>query len=355
MTNTLIHQKLKKICLESLDELNCPGLIVRLNSDKLGIFEVGVGHGDLSQTSSVNIHGQFYIYSPTKTLTAICILRLVESGVINLTDTLSHFLPELNLNPNITLEHLLNHTSGIPDYCSLSEYHNTVAKSPGEPWSDDTFLEKTLARSMDFEPGSGWHYSNTGYQLLKLIIEQQTKLKFNEVIEQFIAEPLKLTNTYLATEPDVNKQLIPGFESFSDTTKRIDVRGIYHPKWCATGLVVSTTKELDTIYRALFSGNLVTPGSFKQMLRLNKVPGEHPPAVTPCYGLGLMIDPDFYYGPSYAHGGSGPGFNTWVEYLPDIGGDKVSLCIVCNAEANYHRLRLSTLKMLLNELEGRQR
>lgn len=354
MTDMQVHQKLETLCRNSLDELNCPGLIVRLNSDKLGTFEVGVGHADLSQTTPINIDGQFYIYSPTKTLTAICILKLVESGVVKLTDAVSHFLPELKLHPNITLEHLLNHTSGIPDYCSLKEYHQTVAENPSQPWSDDVFLEKTLSRPMDFEPGSGWYYSNTGYQLLKLIIEQQTKLKFNEVIEQFIAEPLKLTNTYLATEPDVNQQLIPGFESFSDTTKRIDVRGVYHPKWCATGLVVSTTKELDCIYRALFSGNLVMPGSLKQMLQLNKVPGEHPPAVTPCYGLGLAIDPDFYFGPSYAHGGSGPGFNTWVEYLPDVGGGTASLCMVCNGETSYHEVRLRILRMLLNELESKQ-
>src|SRR5947208_2297609 len=72
----------------------------------------------------------FPIYSITKTLTAICVLRLVETGSLRLGDAAQQLLPDVNIPATITLIHLLRHTSGLRDYGPLPEYHDAVRTSP---------------------------------------------------------------------------------------------------------------------------------------------------------------------------------------------------------------------------------
>lgn len=345
-----LKEQIKLSAGTALTELDCPGMLVRVHSQKHGMLAFGVGYNDLHSTVPMPEDGRFYIFSPSKTLTAICILKLLEAGMLTLGQRVNELFPGLSLNPDITILQLLNHTSGIVDYCSLRAYHEDVAKYPSKPWQEAKFLAMTLSRKQDFEPGSQWHYCNTGYLLLKNIITLLTGLEYSAAIEHFISEPLGLSATYAATEIDTDKTLLPGFDYFSDPSAREDVRAIYHPDWCATGVVVSTTAELEKIFRALFTGKILSADSLAWMKTAIRVPGEHPPAVTPSYGLGLMVDLDFEFGRSYAHGGSGPGFNTWIEYLPDVKGDAVSLCFVCNASLpnHPHQLRLEILKLLMD-------
>lgn len=75
----------------------------------------------------------------------------------------------------MTLRRLLNHTSGVPDYTSLKEYLPSVKENPSIPWTHDKVIELTCSGKLDFEPGEGFYYSNTGYMLLYEVIEAVTK------------------------------------------------------------------------------------------------------------------------------------------------------------------------------------
>src|SRR3982750_1757182 len=94
-------------------------------------------NGRLHWTSSSTDEGivaadsQFPIYSITKTLTAICVLRLAETGGFRLTEPVTRWVPDVRLGDDIALAHLLRHTSGIGDYGSLPEYHEAVRSQPG--------------------------------------------------------------------------------------------------------------------------------------------------------------------------------------------------------------------------------
>jgi D-alanyl-D-alanine carboxypeptidase len=108
---------------------------------------------------------RFPIYSITKTMTAVCALRLHEKGLLNLDELVTHWFPDLPLYRTMTVTHLLRHTSGIPDYGTIPDYHDAVSTTPYSPWSSEEFLEMTLGQGTRFEPGNGWSYSNTGYML----------------------------------------------------------------------------------------------------------------------------------------------------------------------------------------------
>src|SRR5471030_3190996 len=94
---------------------------------------------------------RFPIYSITKTLTAICVLRLHETGSLNVTEPLRSWLPDLAVSDAITLVHLLRHTSGLKDYGPLPEYHAAVRSRPGQPWTEQQFLDVALSSGTHFE------------------------------------------------------------------------------------------------------------------------------------------------------------------------------------------------------------
>lgn len=100
----------------------------------------------------------FPIYSMTKTLTAICVLRLVEMGLLRPGDDARTWLPEADLPTAITLTHLLRHTSGLRDYGPLPEYHRAVPAHPDRPWTRRDFLDAVLPHGLLFAPGDGWSY-----------------------------------------------------------------------------------------------------------------------------------------------------------------------------------------------------
>ena len=95
----------------------------------------------------------FPIYSITKTLTAICVLRLVETGSLRLVDAARQWLPDVSIPTAITLTHLLRHTSGLRDYGPVPAYHEAVRAQPDRPRTRQQFLDAVLAPGMLFAPG----------------------------------------------------------------------------------------------------------------------------------------------------------------------------------------------------------
>ena len=105
---------------------------------------------------SGDITARFPYWSFTKTVIAICTMKLCEHGVVDLNARLD--------DENYTLRHLLDHTAGLADYSALPEYRRDVA-ADGTPWPREKLLGAVLAKGPLFAPGQGWSYSNVGYML----------------------------------------------------------------------------------------------------------------------------------------------------------------------------------------------
>jgi D-alanyl-D-alanine carboxypeptidase len=116
----------------------------------------------------------FPVYNITKTLTAICALRLVEAGSLRLDVPVHRWLPEVEFPATVTLTHLLQHTSGLRDYGPSPEYHEAVRLHADRPWTRKEFLDAVLPKGMLFAPGGSWAYSNIGYMLVVDILERVT-------------------------------------------------------------------------------------------------------------------------------------------------------------------------------------
>ena len=260
---------------------------------------------------------RFPIYSITKTLTAICILRLHETRLLDVTHPARQWVPDLAVPEAATLAHLLRHTSRLGDYGPLPEYHEAARSRPSEPWTDQQFFDAVLSKHPLFEPGRGWAYSNIGYMLLRLVLQRATGQTFAQVLRDLVVSPLELQHTFVLERIEDWSTCVPGYGSeVSADHKTVDVRSVYHPGWCAPGVAASNAEEMTSVFAALIAGKLLQPETLAEMLTLVPVPGKHPPTVTPSCGMGILADPDSPHGRSFGHGGGGPGYDLNVSVLP---------------------------------------
>jgi D-alanyl-D-alanine carboxypeptidase len=268
----------------------------------------------------------FPIYSITKTLTAICVLRLVETGSLRLVDDARQWLPELGIPVTISLTHLLRHTSGLRDYGPLSDYHDAVRAHPDRPWTRRQFLDAVLPHGLRFAPGEGFSYSNVGYMLLIDIVERVTGQTFAQVVDHFITRPLALQDTSVLERVDDLMRCVPGFGSEVTSDGRVvDVRGRYHPGWCAPRLIASTVEDVTLVFDRLIAGDLLDPETLAHMLTL--APLSDQPDENHSGGMGVYADHSSKWGHSYHHGGGGPGYDLGATVYTDTRLGRVAIAV----------------------------
>jgi D-alanyl-D-alanine carboxypeptidase len=253
--------------------------------------------------------GRYLVYSVTKTFLGVLCLRLE----LDLDAPVGTWLDADRL-PDASLRQLLNHTSGIPDYgpSRLPEYGEAVRETPGEPWDDDELLSRALALGPDFEPGGGWAYSNTGYLLVRRIVDTAASGGFAGALERELLGPLRLEDTSLAVEPADLADLVPGLGEDGD------VRGRYHPGWVGHRTLASTVADQRRFWTALARGDLCDLDVLTQSIEIGY---DAPGFVRPSYGLGVMTDPGRPDGLLIGHGGGGPGYAAATFALVRTGRD----------------------------------
>lgn len=349
--DALFHQRLTDVVQASLASAATPGAAVALLLDGQPFFISGIGFCDREQTTALDAHAQFYVYSVTKSMIATTILRLVEQERVALDTAVQSYVPGLPLAASVTLRQLLNHTSGIPDYGALPAYFAALRNAPARPWTSDEFLAATLPSGLTFAAGQGWSYSNIGYLLLRQVIETVMGMSLRAALHSTIFAPLGLRHTFVAeTLADV-EQLPPGYSAFFSADDSLhDMRHVYHPGWVSHGVVVSTAPELARMLDSLFAGQLIGDESRAAMLAPVRVPATHPLFQQPAYGLGLMIDSHARYGTIAGHGGGGPGYAAAALTMPNIRGYRITSVGLANCDQHDLGMRLAfTLATLLGD------
>lgn len=263
---------------------------------------------ELEAASLFTAQARFPAYSISKTFTAAAILRLVASGELQLDAPIGRWVPDIPHGDRITVRQCLQHTSGLPDYGDLAEYHTAVRRGE-RPWTFDEFLARTHAERLLFEPGHGWHYSNIGYMLLRRLIETVRGASYGAVLKGEIFDPLGLCNTAVPETPaDLGDLTFGPSPYLGGDGEAKEVRSSYDPGWIPAGVVASTAAEVSIFCHSLFAGRLFPSVLLDRMCE--KVPvgsaASHPMFIDPGYGLGLMIA-ESPCGPLYGHTGSGPG------------------------------------------------
>ncbi|WP_037583730.1 non-ribosomal peptide synthetase [Stigmatella aurantiaca] len=247
------------------------------------------------------------IGSLTKMFTAVAILQLVEDGRLSLDATVNEWLPWLMRGKAITLRDLLAHTSGLPDYLSRLTLLDTA--KPCSP--------RSLVELAEHEPAvPPGHYSNTNYIVLGLLLEALTGSTWEEEISRRILEPLGLIRTTPLTESPP-EDLVGAWKRGDDGWK--DIRPVWHPScgWAAGGMI-STTEELVTFGRALFSGALFKSPDTLAAMRSYSVSSTPHMAVGVEHEMGLCLHLFRVAGITLeGHLGERPGYSAVLLHDPE--------------------------------------
>jgi CubicO group peptidase (beta-lactamase class C family) len=192
------------------NQKNGPGLAAMLIRDGRIVYQKGVGLADLDAHTPIAPNTQFQLASMTKQFTAMAVMILRERGKLQFDDSLSKFCPEFpDYARTITIRHLLNHTSGLPDYEELLlgkvDYDKLFqsSKSPRavhEFTSAEALQVLSRQQQLRFLPGEKWEYSNSGYLVLAQIIERLSRKRYAEFVKETIFDPLGMYNTLVVDE-----------------------------------------------------------------------------------------------------------------------------------------------------------
>lgn len=238
-------------------------------------------------------------WSFTKTILAAAVLVLVGQSRLSLDEPIER--------KPYSLRNLLQHTSGLPDYGNLAQYHAAVANGE-EPWPRDEVLNQVNVNALLFAPGESWAYSNVGYLFVREILESTMQMPLDAALRKLIFEPLDAPDVFIATVP----------EHF-DRTLWSNKRG-YHPGWVYHGLAIGPASSSAKILERLVYGPLLSSHLRQQLLTAvslgRRFPGR--PAIAPGYGLGFMIDSRSSLGRMIGHTGQGPGSTAAVYSFPDL-------------------------------------
>lgn len=291
------------------------GSLAIREADKL-VFAKGYGYSDVSTKTKANENTKYKIGSISKTFTAVVIMQLIEEKKLKLETPLATFYPKIKNADKITIEELLHHRSGIPDYINQDSITSDELKAPD---LKEIIFNKITNYDSLFEPDSKFQYSNSNYYLLGGIIEQLTKKSYAENIEKRIIKKIGLKNTLYPTQG----AQIANNESFSYFYNGSEWKQV--EEWknniaYAAGEIVSTPSDLTEFIYALFQGKLVKKTSLDQMTLIKE-----------SYGKALFQFP-FGERRFYGHTGGIESFRSNVGYYPS---EQLSVSLIVNGD-NYN-------------------
>lgn len=294
------------------------GAVVVVMKDGAVVYAKGFGLAN-RELGVPNAPGLVYrIGSMTKQFTAAAVMALVENGKVTLNAPISRYLEGLpEAWRPATVEQLLTHTSGIPSYTSLPSYMAHIREDlPGMKLLEATILKKPL----DFAPGAQWRYSNTGYHLLGLIIEEVSGTSYEDYLQTRLFRPLGLGHLRTGTETEFIPGLVSGYSRNGRPAPFFSMTQAF-----AAGSLVSSAEDLARWTLALHAGKVVSPDSLKRMTRpVRTADGkEHP------YGFGLMLTASRGRR-LVGHGGRIQGFNGYVEADPEA---RTVAIVLCNTDS----------------------
>ena len=291
-----------------------PGLALAVIRDGRIVKAQGYGLASVELNVPVTTDTVFEIGSVTKQITAAAIMLLVQDGKLRLDDPVSRHLPGTPASwSSITVRHLLTHTSGIRNYTGLPGFELS------RRLKRDDFIRAIAGFPLSFAPGESWSYSNTGYNLLGLIIAEVSGQSYWQFVTERIFRPLGMNATRDRDPLDVIPLRANGYERQNDMLRGrdYDLTDVF-----SAGAIVSTVMDLARWDAALNSERLLSRSSLEQIwtpARLNNG-NPHP------YGLGWYIEA-LRGQRVIRHSGQTAGFAASLARYPD---SRLTVIVLCN-------------------------
>ncbi len=285
-----------------------PGAALLVAQDGRILYQNGYGYADIGNRVRITPETKFRIGSITKQFTAAAILKLQEGGKLSVDDKLSKYYPDFPRGNEITLYHLLTHTSGLANYTNKPDFLKKVMTeaTPAE------IVESIKSDKPDFSPGEKWDYCNSGYFLLGCIIEKVSGKSLEAFFQETFFDPLGMKNTGIHHWNRILDHEATGYSYLGGKVQRsLD----WDMSWAGgAGALYSTVGDLYRWSDALFNGKVLTAASLEAAFTPAKLKDGKAPAMS--YGFGWIIG-KLRGLKSLAHDGALHGFVSYLMQLPD--------------------------------------
>lgn len=269
------------------------------------IYKKAIGMADMELNVPLQTNMIFRIGSISKQFTAVAILQLAEQGKLSLQDDIKKYIPEMPYKETITIEQLLNHTSGIKSYTNKPEFEGWMRRDM-KPMEIIKLTEKD---TLEFKPGSNWNYNNTGYIILGYIIEKLSGKTYEEYVQQHLFAPAGMSSSYYGSEARIIQKRAKGYKKEKDVFQNADYLSMTLPY--AAGSLLSTVDDLWKWNKALYSYKFVKKEWIDKAVTAHILPN----GKNTRYGYGLSIV-NVQGSKAFEHGGGINGFLTDAIYLP---------------------------------------
>ena len=334
-----LEQAIDAVAADVLKNQVSAGFVVGIAENGKIRLVRGYGSADLEHNIPIDAKTVFRIGSISKEFTAASILLLAERGTLSIDDPLAKYFPDFPRAGEVTIRHLLTHMSGLRNYTSAPDFMKATAV---RDLSTDEMVATILQADplYDFDPGTSYRYSNSGYFVLGAIVEKVSGQSFADFLKANILDPLGLDDTRIDDLAEIVPNRARGYTKAK--TGFVNASYLSMSVAAAAGAVRSTATDLLDWHAALFGGKLLKPASLALMQAPGRLkdgrPGSasRPPSATaPAtggppseYGFGLMLTWPAGHR-SIGHGGSINGFNAALNSFPD---DKVTLVVLTNTD-----------------------
>lgn len=272
-----------------------PGFSIIVSRDGEIIFMEAFGLANVEQKVVSKPETVYKIGSISKQFTAASIMILEERGLISLNDTLGKLYDKLPIGLNgISIKQLLNHSSGLRNHLEIPTWEMQIRESISKERLIETFINEPLY----FEPGEGYHYSNSAYVLLGDIIERISGVSYEEFITENIFKPLDLRSSYVANDSIIIPQMASGYRVEGQNLLKAEYMSMSHTY--ASGSIISNVSDLAKWISGLEKNIIISSESLDKCFRL---------------GLGWFIGKLDGKKMLY-HGGGVYGFVSHSAYIP---------------------------------------
>jgi CubicO group peptidase (beta-lactamase class C family) len=299
-----------------MEQHRIPGIALRIIQDGKVTKTATYGFANLELNVPVKPETVFEVGSITKQFTAAGILLLAQDGKLSVEDRISKHLKNTPAAwTNITIRHLLSHTSGIKSYTGLNGFEFT------RHLTQEQFIRSIGAHPLEFQPGESWKYCNTGFNLLGFIIENVSGKSYWEFMNERVFRPLEMT----ATRDRRPSAIIPNRASGYEQTNHIWINRDYDiTDVFSAGALVSNIEDLTKWNAALDRDAILNASSKEHMWTPVKLNNGKPTK----YGYGWFID-TFEGHRNIYHGGATSGFSASIQRFPD---DKLVVILLSNTD-----------------------
>ena len=307
MPDMTIQDQIDAIIENAINETPLVGASVGVMRHNEVILARGYGYADLSEKVKATEHTVYRIGSITKQFTALAIMILVEQGKVNLNDIMLDYLPNYpQRDHKVTIDQLLNHTSGIKSYTDIEKFWEISDRDLSRKEIVDLFSSEPV----EFSPGENFQYNNSGYYLLGLVIENVSGMNYADFLKANILQPLEMFDTHYLGKTKHVENLATGYDYKDNEFVLARPLGMDNP--FSGGSLGSSVLDLLKWQTAINENQIISRQSYNKMIE----PGLLTDGKHTTYGYGFFMS-NLNEHRKIDHGGDINGFRAQLSYYPD--------------------------------------